>query len=521
MTISPKSAEAEYKRGNEYEAAGKMIEAEKCYQKAAKKLPEAMLRLGDLSFAKDDEKSIERAVDFYKRAKDMGSSDATKKYPEASLFLGNLYFNKGDQKNVEKAAKQYKIAAKLGLPQGENNYAYCLGIGVGVPQNPRKSLKYYKRAAKHLPESMFSVGTCYEDGVTSCEKGVTVPIVPINLMKAKKHYTRALEKGNSDAKEALEKITTKLKGLLDIQEGTKDNFESRLSESLAGKNDSDIGPDAARYFSKKRVQILDADKNDLMIAPPDFILEEGLSSQDTYRLHVKHEFTKFLDIFLTQMGGVLSFNDEIPQFDDESKLIKDLWEQISKETPKECIEPMIQEFFEILKNEMKQEKAQKLAKVMRGFGQHFHVDLPKAVFVVVKEVAKDTKDVSNRLNFLGRNLVVGIQFTHQKSVKIFHDQYMINGDHQIEEKQSIQREKEGAYKTKCRYEIRTHLEVESQVSDLNKWTISHEVAIGKLPEHDQKKDPAAQEFLENLKYALEVGGFTMASSYTRKKTVWV
>lgn len=159
------------------------------------------------------------AAEWYKRAAEAG-------HAKAQCNLGVLYsFGNGVPKNDEEAAKWYKMSAENGYSRGQTNYGEYLMYGRGVKKDTAEAAKWFEasgsnRALYHLAE-LYLAG----DGVSqdrneavellkkSSEGGYAKAmallaslIIDEDHAYAESLYTKAAEKGNQDAAEALKRL---------------------------------------------------------------------------------------------------------------------------------------------------------------------------------------------------------------------------------------------------------------------------------------------------------------------------
>ncbi len=122
------------------------------------------------------------AVQFYRRAAELGSADAQN-------WLGLCYDNgTGVAQNNTEAARWYKKAAEQGNSAGQHNYGICLEVGRGVAQNTTEAVMWYRRSAEQgFPNAYNKLGLCYENGIG----------VAKNNAEAARWYKKAAEQGDS------------------------------------------------------------------------------------------------------------------------------------------------------------------------------------------------------------------------------------------------------------------------------------------------------------------------------------
>ena len=169
-----------------------LVKAIELYWKSAEQgNTNARLRLSDcygLGISVD--KDYYKAVEWYKKFAEHGYSDA-------QWRLGNCYkLGQGIEKNDVKAVEWYRKSSEQGNADGQWRLGYCYEHGIGVEHNYAKAYKLYKNAAEQNNEKgLYFVGHCYEEGIG----------VPQNINKATEWYKKAANKGDSQAKEWLQK----------------------------------------------------------------------------------------------------------------------------------------------------------------------------------------------------------------------------------------------------------------------------------------------------------------------------
>lgn len=127
---------------------------------AIKRVPWAYYKLGTLySTGMESTKDIDKALDFFRQAAQLGDSDA-------QFHLGEIYHKDNNCKaNIAEALKWYQMAA-------ENNHSaaqYVLGdmyeLGKGVITNYEKAVYWYTESANQgHKDAQFSLGKMYEQG---------------------------------------------------------------------------------------------------------------------------------------------------------------------------------------------------------------------------------------------------------------------------------------------------------------------------------------------------------------------
>ena len=132
----------------------------------------------------DEAKSYEEAVNWYRKAADLG-------HPEAMRVLG-YYYEKGQgiEQSYEEAATWYRRAANLGDAGAMRNLGLCYAYSRGVYQSYEEAVTWYRRAAdKGHAIAMCNLGYCYDNGL-----GVSK-----SYEEAVKWYRQSAEKGHVTA----------------------------------------------------------------------------------------------------------------------------------------------------------------------------------------------------------------------------------------------------------------------------------------------------------------------------------
>ena len=129
-------------------------------------------------------KSTETAVEWFKRAAELGDSNAM--FNLADCY----YYGDGVSQNAEAAVEWFKMAAELGNSDAMFNLAICYENGNGVPQNLETAVEWYKKAAElGNNKAKYNLAICYENGDG----------VPKSAETAVEWYKKAAELGNSNA----------------------------------------------------------------------------------------------------------------------------------------------------------------------------------------------------------------------------------------------------------------------------------------------------------------------------------
>ena len=136
------------------------------------------------------DKDYVKAVEFFRKSAEQGNS-------HAQWGLGYCYeHGQGVDKNNVKAFEWYRKSSEQGNADGQWRLGYCYEHGIGVERNYAKAYKLYNNAAEQNNEKgLYFVGHCYEEGIG----------VPQNINKATEWYKKAANKGDSQAKEWLQK----------------------------------------------------------------------------------------------------------------------------------------------------------------------------------------------------------------------------------------------------------------------------------------------------------------------------
>lgn len=98
-------------------------------------------------------------------------AEAEKGDAVAQFKLGVRGFPNGlDAKDEAIAATWYRKAAEQGLPEAQNNLAFMLQMGRGVPRDLEESIRLYRKAAeKSLPQAQNNLGCFYREAIHQAE----------------------------------------------------------------------------------------------------------------------------------------------------------------------------------------------------------------------------------------------------------------------------------------------------------------------------------------------------------------
>ena len=109
---------------------------------------------------KETDADYEKAVEYYEKAANLGSTDAA--YSLAIIYYLGIHFDVDYEKAIE--------YLQMGLEQGDSRCQYLMGesyyFGNGVEQDYEKCAEYYKMAAEQgLPIAMNNYGDLFETGM--------------------------------------------------------------------------------------------------------------------------------------------------------------------------------------------------------------------------------------------------------------------------------------------------------------------------------------------------------------------
>ena len=111
--------------------------------------------------------------------------------------LGQMYLDgRGVVQNDYEAVKWFRKASEHGHVIGHNRLAFMYASGRGVAKNEAEAFRLYRLSADKFPPSWYVIASMYENG-----SGVSR-----DVEEAKKWYRKAAEKGDENAKKALERL---------------------------------------------------------------------------------------------------------------------------------------------------------------------------------------------------------------------------------------------------------------------------------------------------------------------------
>lgn len=189
-----------------------------------------------------------------KEAKDSLEMYAQKGSANALFNIGYYYSNGkfGYTQNKTKAFEYYKKSADLGNRNAMFNVGLFYAKGSGVSKNATKSFEYYKMAADNGDnDAMLKVGICYKDGIG----------VVMSTQKAIEYLKKAIQNGNNDAKDILNKLEnpplTEVKALDIIKNASKCTATQvqeakKAYEEFARKGSSSALCNIGLYYSTGR-----------------------------------------------------------------------------------------------------------------------------------------------------------------------------------------------------------------------------------------------------------------------------
>ena len=124
------------------------------YEKLIKKSPDELLKQGEQAEEAND---YDKALEFYKKAADMGSA-------EAMYYIANVYYNEDyDEYDVEKSAAWIKKSAEAGYAEAMGDLGLMYECGEGVEENLQLAKEWYIRGSKlGDSDSMNNLGSLYE-----------------------------------------------------------------------------------------------------------------------------------------------------------------------------------------------------------------------------------------------------------------------------------------------------------------------------------------------------------------------
>lgn len=181
-----------------------------------------------LCWKKCDFNHIERGLAILRNAAEKGNADA--QFTLGAIYAGGHYDAKepyfmdsndkfsytmlGGGIDLKRAAYWYSLAAQQGHNMALNNLGQAYRKGAGVEQDLVKATELIRKAAEQEnPYAQLSYGDMFRDGevclrvVTDSIKGEAFIInAKPNIRLAKEWWTKALNNGNEEAKERLEKI---------------------------------------------------------------------------------------------------------------------------------------------------------------------------------------------------------------------------------------------------------------------------------------------------------------------------
>lgn len=140
--------------------------------------------LYDIAYNAANEQSYTKAMEYYKKAANLGDSSAMS-------AVGDLYYNgQGVEKNYQIAIEWFKKAADLGNSYAHYSIGWQYQFGQGVNQDYQTAMEWYKKAADlGNAKAMSKIGDLYYNA-----QGVGK-----DFQKAMKWYRLAADKGNTDA----------------------------------------------------------------------------------------------------------------------------------------------------------------------------------------------------------------------------------------------------------------------------------------------------------------------------------
>lgn len=140
--------------------------------------------------------NYEKAAFWFGKAARQGISNA--QYNLGVLYQQGL----GVPRDMKEAIKWYRSAADLGHPEARYNLGIAYIEGVGVPYDPARAASYFEMAAAGgVTEAAYNLGLIHENGLLG-KPGPDEALL---------WYKKAADKGNADAKAALEQLAKSLR----------------------------------------------------------------------------------------------------------------------------------------------------------------------------------------------------------------------------------------------------------------------------------------------------------------------
>ncbi|MEM7174329.1 MAG: hypothetical protein AAF443_00160 [Chlamydiota bacterium] len=138
-------------------------------------------------------KQTEQQLSFVEQKREFEANleKAKKGDPAAQVSVGYAYSKGlGVGQNKKEAVKYYRLAAKQKYAPAQYKLGFMYGNGTGVVQNKKKAVKYYRLAAEqHDVKAQYNLGCMYDNGTG----------VPQDHKKAIEYYTLAAEQGDASA----------------------------------------------------------------------------------------------------------------------------------------------------------------------------------------------------------------------------------------------------------------------------------------------------------------------------------
>lgn len=168
------------------------------------------------------------------------------------LVVGTLYETGkigGGDSDMARAVEYYRRAAEMGSPQAmcSMGVMYCKGIesdAVKLPRDPEKGRKYLEDAAGHeVTRAMLELGDIYQEGRD----------VEPDSKKALAYFVDAAKRGEPDALDRLKPVMLRAREWEAAKPGRKANFPTNIDE-IVDKNltqlNIDINFNLLQLFSK-------------------------------------------------------------------------------------------------------------------------------------------------------------------------------------------------------------------------------------------------------------------------------
>ena len=183
----------QYNQGEEFYHDEDYAKAVKWYRKAAELgYDKAQYSLGYCYYSgKGVAHDYVEAMKWYRKAARQG-------HVNAQYMLGVCYYNgQGVTQDYDEAVKWWRKAAEQRHDMAQNNLGRCYLNGWGVADDDVEAVKWFQKAAEQkYATAQYNLGLCYENGWG----------VARDNSEAARWYRKAADQGDTDAKEALERL---------------------------------------------------------------------------------------------------------------------------------------------------------------------------------------------------------------------------------------------------------------------------------------------------------------------------